>query len=166
MSKLESVDIFGVRVDRVNTDAALAIMEGYIRDGSPHMVVTADSSCVVMAQDDTELREIVCGADLVTPDGTGLLWAARRFGTPLDERVSGCDIVNHLCDRGAKAGYSVFLLGSAPGVAEEAGEKLKDMHPGLRIAGTQHGFFDSTESDEIVKRIAQLKPDMLFVALG
>jgi N-acetylglucosaminyldiphosphoundecaprenol N-acetyl-beta-D-mannosaminyltransferase len=166
MNQLESIEIFGVKINRVDTDAALAIMEGFIREGGPHMVVTADSSCVVIAQDDPQLRDIVNNADLITPDGTGILWAARRFGTPLMERVSGCDMVDHMCERGAKKGYRVFLLGSAPGIADEAGEKLKERYPGLNVVGTQHGFFSSEESKGLVRSIRDLKPDLLFVAMG
>jgi len=163
---MKTVEIFGVRISAVDTATALATIEEFIRNRTPQMVVTADSSCVVLAQRDLELRRIINQADLVTPDSTGILWAAKRFGTPLPERVPGVDIVEFLCDRAARSGYRVFLLGAAPGVAEAAAEKLSEKYPGLEVAGTHHGFFAPEESPEVVQKIQESKPDILFVALG
>lgn len=166
MTGIRRVTILGVGIDDVNTDEALAIMEGFISSRKPHMVVTADSSGIVMSRYDPELRAIINSADLVTPDSYGILWAARRQGTPLRERVSGIDIVNLLCKRAAEKGYSIFLLGAAPGVSEAAAENLKRECPGLVVAGTHHGFFREEESPKIAEYVKSCQPDILFVALG
>ena len=163
---MECSSVLGVKISAVDTKTALATIEEFIRSGNPHMVVTADSSGVVLAQRDEELRTIINSADLVTPDSVGILWAARRFGAPLPERVSGVDIVELLCRRAAEAGYRAFLLGAAPGVAEEAAYTLQERYPGLAIAGTHHGFFKPEESDAVARKIRESKPDILFVAMG
>jgi len=166
MNTIQSKSILGVKISAVDTATALASIEDFIHGGRPHMVVTADSSCVVLAQRDHELREIINAADLVTPDSTGILWAARRFGIPLPERVSGVDIVEFLCETAARSGYRIFLLGAAPGVAEAAAEKLTQRYPGLIVAGTHHGFFRPEESASVVQKIREAKPHILFVAMG
>ena len=163
---MESRSILGIKISAVDTATTLATIEEFIRSGRPHMVVTADSSAVVLARKDRELREIINSADLVTPDSVGILWAARRFGTPLPERVSGVDVVESLCDRAARSGYRVFLLGAAPGVAEAAAEKLQQKYPGLTVAGTHHGFFRPEDSASVVRKIRESKPDILFVGMG
>ena len=163
---MESRAILGINISAVDTAATLATIEEFVRSGRPHMVVTADSSAVVLAQKDRELREIINAADLVTPDSVGILWAARRFGTPLPERVSGVDIVEFLCDRAARSGYRVFLLGAAPGTAEAAAKTLQQKYPGLIVAGTHHGFFRPEDSASVIERIREAKPDILFVAMG
>lgn len=163
---VESKWILGVKVNTVDTAAALEMIEEFIESGKPHMVVTADSSAVVLAQRDPELRDIINSADLVTPDSVGILWAARRFGTPLPERVSGVDLVGLICERASRSGHSVFLLGAAPGVAAAAADKLVERYPGLQIAGTHHGFFDHSNSAEVVEMIRASKPHVLFVAMG
>lgn len=166
MNTIENKSILGVKISAVDTATALKAIEELIRNGLPHMVVTADSSAVVLAQRDHELRTIINSADLVTPDSVGILWAARRFGTPLPERVSGVDIVEHLCERASESGQRVFLLGAMPGVAEAAAEKLKERYPGLPVVGTHHGYFTPEESDSVVQMIRESKPDILFVAMG
>lgn len=155
-----------MKIHAVDTETALSTIEEFIRDGRPHMVVTADSSGVVLAQKDPELMDIINSADLVTPDSAGILWAAKRFGTPLPERVSGVDIVDLLCERAAQKGYRAFLLGAAPGIADEAAYTLQQRYPGLTIAGTHHGYFKPEESDAVVRKIRESKPDFLFVAMG
>ncbi len=163
---MQTSTVLGVNVHAINSAEALRIIEEFILSGTPHIVVTADASAVVMAQSDPDLMEIINTADLVTPDGAGILWAARRLGTPLAERVSGVDLVQALCERGAETGHKPFLLGAAPGIAEEAAYALEQQYPGLKIAGTHHGFFTPEESDALVRKIRECKPDMLFVAMG
>lgn len=163
---MKCASILGVKIHAADTETVLSTIEDFIRDGKPHMVVTADSSGVVLAQRDPELMEIINSADLVTPDSAGILWAAKRFGAPLPERVSGVDIVDLFCERAAEKGYRVFLLGAAPGVAEEAAYTLQQRYPGLTIAGTHHGYFKPEESDAVVRKIRESKPDFLFVAMG
>ncbi|MHB0912516.1 MAG: WecB/TagA/CpsF family glycosyltransferase [Armatimonadota bacterium] len=160
------ISILGIKISVVDMPTTLNLIEGFIADGRPHMVVTADASCAVMAETDRALREIVNSADLVTPDSVGVLWAARKFGTPLPERVSGVDIVDRLCARCAETGHSIFLLGAAPGVTDDAAKILAEQYPGLVIAGTYHGYFSPEEETEVVRKVRDARPDVLFVAMG
>jgi N-acetylglucosaminyldiphosphoundecaprenol N-acetyl-beta-D-mannosaminyltransferase len=120
----------------------------------------------VRAHDDAEYQEIVRAADMVTADGRGVLWMARVLGLPVTERVSGVDLVERICARARDKGYSVYLLGAMPGVAEEAARALETRCPGLKVAGTRHGYFTPEEEPEIVRQIAAAKPDIIFVARG
>jgi N-acetylglucosaminyldiphosphoundecaprenol N-acetyl-beta-D-mannosaminyltransferase len=163
---MNSISILGVKICAVDMTVTLATIAEFVQSGKPHMVVTADASAAVLAQSDAELKEIINSADLVTPDSVGILWAARRFGTPLPERVSGADLVERLCEQAAVLGNRVFLLGAAPGVAEDAAANLYERYPGLQIVGTHHGYFKPEESDEVVRKIRAARPDILFVAMG
>lgn len=163
---LNSIELLGVRIHDVDMAASLEAIEGFIGSRTPHIVVTADASCVVLARKDAELREIVNSADLVTPDSIGILLAARLNGKPLTERVSGVDMLVLLCERASRAGHRVFLLGAAPGVADAAADKLRERFPGLDIVGVQHGYFKPEETDSVVSMIGSAEPDLLFVAFG
>lgn len=161
---LERIDILGVKVHRLTMDVAVKKAQEFIESGEPHMIVTADASGVVLAQTDEEFREIVNTADMVTPDSAGMLWASRKFGTPLPERVSGIDVAQHICGLAAEKGYKLFLLGAAPGVAEAAAENLIKQHPGLKIVGIHDGFFN--EDEPIVKQVRESGAQVLFAAMG
>lgn len=160
------VEILGIPVDRITMPEAVARIASFAESGTPHIVVTADASGIVISQSDAEFRNIVESADLVTPDSIGVLWASRKYGKPIEGRVSGVELVDEVCRLSADKGYRVFLLGSAPGVADMAAERLRLRHPGCNIVGSRHGYFPP-ESDEVVAaEVAQAKPDVLFVAMG
>ncbi len=117
------INLLGVKIHCVDMDTVLDLVRSYIRQGSPHIIVTADSTSVVLAQEDAEFKEIVNSADIVTPDSSGILFAAKKMKTPLKGRVSGVDIAYNICGLAAKEDFSIFLLGAKPGVAEDAAEK-------------------------------------------
>ncbi|MBI3948805.1 MAG: WecB/TagA/CpsF family glycosyltransferase [Armatimonadetes bacterium] len=163
---LQAIQIFGVKIHRVTMDQAVDAVTGFLHEGGPHQVITADSSMLVMARRDEELRRTINDAALVTPDSFGVTWAARRLGRPLPERVTGVDLAERLCRRCASAGRRVFFLGAAPGVAEEAAARMAGRYPGLHVVGTRHGFFRAEEEEGIVAEIAASGAELLLVALG
>lgn len=162
----DRVEVLGVPVDCLSMEQTLEVIEGYILTKSPHVVVTADSSGIVSAQSDQEFMHILRTANLVTPDSVGVLWACRRKGRRLPGRVSGVDILGRLCDSSSRSGHRIYLLGSAPGVAELAAEKLRLLYPGCNIVGTRHGYFPSDSDEVVANEVAEAKPDILFVAMG
>ena len=160
------IHVLGVPIDRVSMADCLSRIQEFVNSGFPHLIVTADASGIVQAQTDVELQQLYETADLVTPDSAGVLWAAKRQGKPLSERVSGVDIVDSVCQRSSELGWRIFFLGASPGVAEQAAERMRLKHPGCNIVGTRHGFFPP-ESDQVVAaEVTIAKPDVLFVGMG
>lgn len=163
---LDRAEILGTPVHLVDMDAAVTEIERLIGAGEPSLVVTVDTSAVVLAQDDPELREVQEGAALATPDSIGVLWALKRTGFTLSERVSGVDLMARLCGLSADQGYRIFLLGAAPGVAEMAAERLRLRYPGCNIVGTRHGYFPPESDETVAAEVGAMRPDILFVAMG
>jgi N-acetylglucosaminyldiphosphoundecaprenol N-acetyl-beta-D-mannosaminyltransferase len=161
-----SVEILGLPVHNVDMTGALSAIREFVKQGSPHHIVTADASMLVMAQEDTELREVIKGADLVTPDSIGVLWAAGRKKQSLIERVSGVEIAERVCAESAVQDYRVFFLGAAPGVADAAAAKMREKYPGACIVGTRDGFFGPEQDRSVVEEIAAARANILFVAMG
>lgn len=155
--------ILGVGFDNITmveaVDKALSLME---QRGC--YAVTPNPEMVLMGRRDAAFSEALNRADLVLADGIGDLYAARILGKPLQERVCGADIYPYLLAHLAKHGGSVFLYGARPGVAEEAAAKLRESYPGLKIAGTQHGYQE--DDVQLVQRLEETRPDLLMVCLG
>jgi len=164
--QLPTSTILGVRADNVNYDQALSLIESFVVSGNLHQAVTVNPEFIVAAQSDDDFRSILNASSLALPDGVGLLWAARFLGHPLQERVTGTDTVQRVAALAAQKGYSLFLLGAAPGVAVATAARLCQVYPGLRIAGTHAGSPALEEKDEIVRLMQRAKPDILFVAYG
>ena len=166
MSTRDSVSILGVRVDNVTTPETLDLFARWIEERRPHQVATVNPEFVMAAQQNAPFRVVLEEADLAIPDGQGLLWASRKLGQPLRERVTGSDTLPLVAQLSAQRGYRLFLLGAAPGVAEKAAAILQKEHQGLTIVGTYAGSPDPSEEDEIVARVTASAADFLFVAFG
>jgi len=158
-------ELLGVQVSTLDMRGTVDFIEKLIAEGRGHVVTTVDSFGLVQAQEDSELRDIYQNCSLATADSSGVVWALGRKNTPV-ERVSGVDLVDELCKLSSRAGHRIFLLGSEPGVAELAAEKLNLKHPGCNIVGTRHGYFPVEDADIVAQEVAEFKPDILFVALG
>jgi N-acetylglucosaminyldiphosphoundecaprenol N-acetyl-beta-D-mannosaminyltransferase len=161
-----SVDILGVRVDAVTYCDALDIISGWIEQRTPCQIATANPEFVMAAQQDASFGQVLAQADLCVADGVGLLWAARRLGAALPERVTGSDLTPLLARAAATHGWRLFLLGAAPGVAERTADILQQQSPGLRIAGVFAGSPAEVEAPAIVQRVVAAQPDVLLVAYG
>lgn len=158
--------ILGVPVHPVTMAGTLALVEQYMAEPRLHQIATVNPEFVMAAQDDPDFRRVLHAADLCIPDGVGLLFAARRWGQSLPERVPGSELVGHLAELAAVRGWPLFLLGAAPGVAEQAARLLAERYPGLVVAGTFAGSPAIEENDDIVRRINESGAALLFVAYG
>jgi len=162
----DTIPILGIPVHAVTMAETLALIDGYMAEPRLHQIATVNPEFVMAAQNDAEFRRVLAAADLCLPDGVGLLYAARRSGRRLPERVPGSELVYRLAERAAARGWPLFLLGAAPGVAEEAAAILGDRYPGLHIAGTYAGSPDTAEDEAIVRRVNDSGATLLFVAYG
>lgn len=157
-------DVLGVSFDSVSMEQAVETAAGMMADGGFHYAVTPNAEFVQRAQRDERFRCALNGADLVLPDGIGVIYAAKILGRPLQGRVPGCDFAAALCDRMAQEGKKLFLLGAKPGVAEQAARNLEAAHPGLTVCGTHDGYFQ--ENGPVVEAIRNSGADSVFVCLG
>jgi N-acetylglucosaminyldiphosphoundecaprenol N-acetyl-beta-D-mannosaminyltransferase len=163
---LDSIDILGCRLDLLDQDEATDAILHYASDGAAAQVVTLGTEMVVYAQHDAAFRAVVNASALSLCDTVGVLAVARGRGAKLQDRVTGVDLIERLCQRAAAEGLPVYLLGGAEGVAADAAAILECSFPGLIIAGTRNGFFTSEEEPAIVAAIRSSGARIVFVGLG
>lgn len=128
-----------------------------------HVVVNV-AKLVNMGRDEV-LDESVQSCDIINIDGMGVVWGAKFLGFDVPERVAGFDLFHKLLARAAKEGEPVFLLGARPEILEQAVINLETKFPGLKIAGSHHGYFWDDE-EAVVAEIAASGAKMLFVAIS
>ena len=119
---------------------------------------------MLAAEKDPEFRRVLNAADLVLPDGIGVVYSAKILGTPLKERVPGIEFAEAMLSALNEMGGRLYLLGAKPGVAEEAGRRICARYSDLVLCGTHDGYFKDEQA--ILPEIAAAKPDLLFVCLG
>ena len=166
MSEKEKINILGVDVSAKTMDETVDELMGYLGDGSTHTVYTPNSEIIYMAYKDEEFKNILNSADVKSADGIGVVYASKILRKPLTERVAGYDLMHAFFKKAKDRGVRVFLFGSKPTVAENAGKMLSDMYEGLEICGTRNGYFKPEETDEIVNMINASNPDVVLVCLG
>lgn len=164
---MRSYYVLGMRVDDVTFEECLDLIDGWIRTGGPHSIVTPNPEFAMMARRDPDFRQVLNGAALAIPDGIGLILAARAGGFRFREHVRGTDLVHRTSTLCAERGYRMFLLGAAPGVAELAAARLVRDNPGLQIAGTYAGSSSPAHDAETREAILRAgRVDVILVAYG
>ncbi len=166
---METVNILGISIHKVDFPAALTQIESWIGHAPAHpvrQICTVNPEFIIDAQYDPAFAAVLQQADLRVPDGIGVLLAARLFGSPLRERVTGSDGIYRICERAAVAGWSVYFLGAAPGIAKRVATILQQRYVGLIVSGTHGGNPTAVEWPLIQQQLSIAQPDILFVAFG
>ncbi|MFT4098390.1 MAG: WecB/TagA/CpsF family glycosyltransferase [Rhodoblastus sp.] len=146
-------------------DLTQRVMAALAPGAEPLAVAFCNAHTAEIALRDDRYRAAL-GRFCVVNDGIGLEIAARileRRGFP--ENMNGTDFIPALL-ADLPAGARIYLLGAAPGVAEEAGRRFIQRCPHLELVGARHGYFRAAEEEDVVRTVAAARPDVLLVALG
>lgn len=166
MPEIPTVQLGGLALHCLTEQGAI----DQIVDGRGGWVVTPNVDILRQVSEDPEVARLVASATLTLADGMPLVWASRLMGSPLPERVPGSTLIYGLCCKAASRGRSIFLLGGAPGVAERASIRLRNLNPGLCVAGCHCppvGFAERPEEMSAIETaLLRAAPDIVVVALG
>ena len=161
-------NIRGVNFDNLTLNETVERILSRLHKGEQTAVFTPNSEIVQACIDDNSLYEIINSAEVICPDGIGVIKAAKILKTPLKEKVAGIEVGEKLIASLTDGSKSIFFLGSKPGIAELAADSLQKKYAGIRIAGTNDGYFqkEGEENDRIIEKINASGADVLFVCLG
>lgn len=158
------IDVMGLKFDSMTMDEALSRAEALLRGDKAAYVVTPNAEIAYEALHDVQLRERLNGADLMLPDGAGVVLASKLLRTPVKQKVAGVDFAAGLLGILERNGQSLYLLGGKTGIGELAAQKMLEAHPQLRIAGIADGYFQ--DEAPVIAKINASGADALFVCLG
>jgi len=162
-----AVRILGVRFNTLTKNQVIEQILHWIDEKSRRMVITAGPEFVMRTQVDDELHQIARVADLVTPDGIGVVWAANRKRRVIQERVTGVELVRDLLDTARKRHQAlrVFVLGASQQSLDRCLEQMRYDYPACAFAGW-NGYFTNTQLTSILSDVEQFAPDLWLVGLG
>jgi exopolysaccharide biosynthesis WecB/TagA/CpsF family protein len=162
---IPTVSVLGIGVCKLTRDDAIRAVDRLAAEGPCRMLAYVNAHTLNLAVRDHELREALNRSALVMNDGLGLDLAAKMRGERFPENLNGTDFTVRLLELAAAKDWGVFLLGGAPGVAEEAAERLHQRVGSLRIVGTCHGYTGES-GESLAERVKDTGAAMLLVALG
>lgn len=130
-------------------------------------VVTLNAEMAMEAQRNRGLASIIRQAELVIPDGAGVILYLRLQGERW-RRTPGIELAQSLLHKAEQLGEScpVFFYGGAPGVALKAGRFWQQQLPQLAIAGINHGYLSPEAEQELQRTLKERQPKLILVGLG
>jgi N-acetylglucosaminyldiphosphoundecaprenol N-acetyl-beta-D-mannosaminyltransferase len=167
---VEQIEILGVKISLIGPDDLLAYFGQVCAGAEKTVVLNVNANCLNLACEEPWLRRYLNQADVVFVDGYGVTLAAWLLGMPLPTRITYADWMDDLARYCAEHELSLYFLGAKEGIAREAADRLSARHPGLRIVGTHHGYFDMRRETDANKRVVReinaVLPDILIVGFG
>ncbi len=163
------LDLLGVRVSDTNIPQAVATIDSWIKKRLKTYVCVAPVSTLVDCQKDGDYKTVVNRAGMVTPDGMPVVWLGKSKGSKIIARTYGPDLLTAVCQYGTDVGYRHFFYGSTPETLDRLEKKLSEKAPGLNVVGKISPDYKtraSVEGRDVIDRINQAKPDILWVGLG
>lgn len=161
-------NIMGVPFNNLSMTEALGITLIALEERRQTVIYTPNPEMVMAAQKDKEFMDVLNSAELLIPDGIGIVKASKFYPNPIKERVAGCDLIEEIFSKIKTSVNNVYFLGGAEGVAEKAKQRMQRRYRGLSVVGTHHGYFEdnSPEEREIIDEINRSNPEVLLVGLG
>ncbi|MGQ9747329.1 MAG: WecB/TagA/CpsF family glycosyltransferase [Candidatus Caldatribacteriaceae bacterium] len=154
----------GFSITTLSRESIVDLLEKAIRERKKTHVITINPEMIARQAQDSFFREVLLQADLLVPDGIGIVWGAKFLYRRSFQRIPGVELAEALFARGCERGFRFYLLGGKEGVVEKAAHLLQIRYPGLQIVGYHHGYFQ--EDREIVTSINRASPEVLLVGMG
>jgi len=168
---MKTVELFDFKIsaEGLETDVAQAMRWVEERQGCRYMACANPHSLVVASPDEL-FRKALQEADLLTPDGVGIVLATGFLNLPLHQRVVGYDFFMALTKKmAAKGGTRIFFLGSSDRVLKLIVERLNREFPSINVCGTYtppfSDAFSEDENERMVAAVNAAGPDVLWVGM-
>jgi N-acetylglucosaminyldiphosphoundecaprenol N-acetyl-beta-D-mannosaminyltransferase len=167
MEHIERVRILDVPVDLVTMPKALEYVDNLLRGTKVgNTIMALNPRKVISLNNDPQLKEFFENSTLIIPDGMGVVWAVKWLFGKGTQRVTGIDLMDHICQLAAQEGYKIFVLGATEEVSCKAVRRLRIKHPGISIVGRSNGYIPEESIDGLIKKLNNSGAEILFLALG
>ncbi len=168
-----SENILGFPITTMSKAECISTVRPWLDNGvARRYFVCANPHSLEVARADTLFARALREADLLVPDGVGIVMASKMLGGSIKERVTGSDIfmgLSSLLNHDASGKHRYFFLGSAEGTLEKIRQKMAADFPNIVICGTYSPPFRDEFSEEenqlMAEAVNNAKPDVLWVSM-
>jgi len=158
--------ILGYPVDLVNMEDAVNFADNCLQNSAGGHVVTLNPEMIMQGLKNKQLNTALLNADLIVPDGIGIIKALKKLGINHIKQLPGIEFSENLIKICSEKGYSIAFLGASKDVIETMQRNMKEKYPSVNIIYARDGYFTESDEADIIQQLADLKPKVLFVALG
>jgi N-acetylglucosaminyldiphosphoundecaprenol N-acetyl-beta-D-mannosaminyltransferase len=163
------VNVLGVGVNPTNMSETLNLIDSHLRSDRKGYVCVTGVHGIMEAQKKRDLKDVINTSLITIPDGRPTVWVGWLGGFRQMRQVTGPHLMLKLCAQSVDKGYTHFFYGGTPGVADELKQTLQERFPGLKVLGAYTPPFrplSAEEEQELISRVATLKPDLFWVGLS
>jgi N-acetylglucosaminyldiphosphoundecaprenol N-acetyl-beta-D-mannosaminyltransferase len=162
-------NILGIQISSISMSNLLDDFASLIRSSSKASVCITPVNSILAARKNAQVLAIYNNASYTLCDGVPVLWASRFLGTPIEQRITGLDLLPALLEFCAANNFSLFFLGASPGVGDALKAKAEQLHQSINIKGVYcppfAAKFEKAENDKMIAAINAVKPDIVLVSL-
>ena len=162
----KKINILDVYIDNLSQKELTELISEKLKFNNKTKIFTPNTEIVLKSSKNQNERKFINSADILIPDGKGLILASKILQTPLKERIAGIDLAENIMEIAKNKKYSIYILGGKDNVANQAKTNLRLKYKGIKICGTHSGYFTHKEETDIVKEIEKSKAEILFVCMG
>ncbi len=164
---MDRIKILDIGVDAISKETAIDKVQYFIENGQrAHSIFSSNPEKNFSLPKDPSLHSIFMNADLLLPDGIGIVWAARVLYDIKLQRLPGSDFIFDICELAARERYGVYIYGAREEINKSAADKLKEKYPELNIVGRTNGYVSDSEMPDLIDRINISQAQILLLALG
>lgn len=162
-----AVQVLGIRFHTLDLRQVVEQLLYWIDERSRRMLITAGPEFVMKTREDKELRQIAHVADMVTPDGIGVVWAANRRKKVVQGRVTGVELIPELLATVEQRHQPlrVYILGATEASLNTCLARFEKEYPLCEFKG-HSGYFTESELPAILAEIETFAPHLWLVGLG
>ncbi len=128
--------------------------------------VNPHSYCV--SKTDSKFRKALKESDILLPDGSGIVLAAKILRGKSIKKIAGADIHKHLLEYANSNKKRVFYLGAAQSTLELIHKRIKEEYPNISVGSYSPPYkskFSEKDSNKMIQETNEFKPDVLFVGM-
>lgn len=165
-SPLSQVEAFGLNLTNATESEVLLWLMKQVKEKRKNTINFINAHCINVASQDDSYYRVLRNSQHLLPDGSGIRMALTMRGITLKANLNGTDMFPSICEHAAERGFSLYLMGAEPGIAQKVASNMQRRYPKLCIAGVRNGFFSQEEEPAVVDQINQSGAHILLVAMG
>lgn len=151
-------------IDILSMDEAAYLIKSALINPKQFKVITLNPEMIINALDNFEFQSALNNAELIVPDGTGIVWALKLKGYNNALRIPGIELAEKALASANELSKKVAIFGGKKDILEKAVNVLSNIYPRINFVKTIDGYQEN--EDVIAEEIAKENPNLILIALG